>query len=407
MSEPRRSESGPPGVVVLHNRYLIPGGEDQVFAAEADLLEAHGHPVTRHVVDNEAIADRSRLALAVDTVWSRRSYRDLRRLFRDSGARIAHFHNILPQISPAAYYAARAEGLAVVQTLHNYRLACPAATLMREGRVCEDCLGRPVAWAGMRHGCYRGSRTATGAVAAMLAAHRALGTWHKLVDLYIALSDFARDKHIQAGLPAGRIAVKPNFLAQDRGPGSGGGGFVLFIGRLSPEKGLRPLLDAWRAEPLPWPLHIYGDGPLAAEVAAAAAATAQIRWFGWQPADRIAEALRRAEALVLPSLWFEGFPMTMVEAYAAGLPVIASRIGSLAELVAEGRTGLLVPPGDAPALSAAVRKLAADAGGQAMLAAGARRAFETRYTAQRNYEELAALYGRVLGRAALARRKAA
>ena len=155
-------------------------------------------------------------------------------------------HNFFPLISPAVYHAAQAEGCAVVQTLHNYRLSCPAGIFYREGRVCEDCLGKAVPWPGVLHGCYRGSRAGTAAVAAMLAGHRLIGTWRSKVDLYIALNEFMRQKAIAGGVPAGKIAIKPNFVSPDPGAGSGAGGFALFTARLNREKGVPELLAAWQ-----------------------------------------------------------------------------------------------------------------------------------------------------------------
>jgi glycosyltransferase involved in cell wall biosynthesis len=388
-----------PGVVVVHNRYLLPGGEDQVFAAETALLERHGHCVVRHAIGNERLQDRGRFALALGAVWSGESYRSLRRLFRESGAKVAHFHNILPQVSPAGYYAARAEGLAVVQTLHNYRLVCPVATMFRDGRVCEDCLGKRVAWPGILHGCYRGSRAATATVATMLAVHGAAGTWGRRVDLYLALTEFAKRKLIDGGLPGERILVKPNFLADDPGAGVGSGGYALYAGRLSPEKGIRVLLEAWEHHRPKLGLRILGDGPMAPEVRAAADRVPGLRWEGWQPREAVERAFRDAAILVMPSLWYEGFPMTAVEAYAAALPLVASDIGSLADIVVDGRTGRLVPPGDAAALARGVDEIAESPALLDRLRAGARAEYLARYTAERNYALLMEAYRAALARA--------
>ena len=392
-----------PGVVVVHNHYLLPGGEDQVFAAETALLECHGHPVVRHAVDNERIQERGRIALAVGAVWNRSSYRSLRKVFRESGAQVAHFHNILPQVSPAGYYAARAEGLAVVQTLHNYRLVCPVATLFRGGRVCEDCLGRRIAWPGIMHGCYRGSRSATAAVAAMLALHGVAGTWNHGVDLYLALTEFAKRKLIAGGLPRELIGVKPNFLASDPGVGDGAGGYALYAGRLSPEKGIRVLLEAWERHRPKLELRILGDGPMAAEVRAAVARVPGLRWEGWQPREMVERAFRDAAVLVMPSLCYEGFGMTAIEAYAAGLPVVASDIGSLADIVADGRTGRLVPPGDAAALARGVDEIVGSPALRDRLRSGARAEYLARYTAEQNYALLMEAYRTALARVQITR----
>lgn len=382
-------------VLVAHEFYQQPGGEDQCVAAEIAMLRAHGHEVTEYYVRNEAIDGMGRLGLAARTVWSGSSYRELRRVLRRQRPQVAHFHNTLPLISPAAYWAARAEGVRVVQTLHNFRLVCPNALLFRDGRVCEDCLGH-LPWPGIRHGCYRGSRAASTAVAAMLAAHRALGTWSKAVDRYVALTEFSRSKLVDGGLPARKVATKANFVYPDPGPGPGGG-YALFVGRLAAEKGLRLLLDAWPLLDGTVPLKIVGDGPLAPAVRAAVGADAAIEWLGPQPLDSVYRLIGEAAFLVLPSECYENFPRVLIEAFAKGTPVLASRLGAMAELVEDGRTGWLFAPGDAAALAAAVRRALADASALAGLRQAARRTYEERFTAERNHRDLIAIYRQALG----------
>ena len=188
-------------ILVVHNYYKQPGGEDQCVAAEVALLKAHGHEVIPYSVRNDSIDTLGRLTVASRTIWSRSAYREVRQLIRTHRPQIAHFNNTFPLISPAAYYAARAEGVRVVQTLHNFRLLCPNALFFRNGRVCEDCLGRSFPWPGIAHKCYRGSRMASAAAAAMVAVHRVLGTWREAVDVYVALTEFSRQKFIAGGLP--------------------------------------------------------------------------------------------------------------------------------------------------------------------------------------------------------------
>lgn len=381
-------------ILMAHTCYQQPGGEEQVFAAEAALLEAHARRVVRHTLHNDRAGTMSVPALAVATLWNRAAARDLRRACRETGATIAHFHNTFPLMSPAVWYAARAEGAAIVQTIHNYRLLCPSATLYRDGAVCEDCLGKRVAWPGVAHGCYRGSRAATAVVAALLGTHRALGTWRDLPDVYIALTHFARAKLIEGGLPAERIVVKPNFVAPDPGPGDGSGGYVLFAGRLSAEKGIVPLLEAWTRFDPGVPLRIVGDGPLAATVAAAAEHHPVIQWLGRRPHAEVGVLMGGAVAVIVPSLWYESCPMVVLEAFAKGTPVIASNLGALAELVDHGRTGRLFRPGAAADLAVQVAKLCAEA---PALRAAARAEFEAKYTAGRNYALLSAIYDRARG----------
>jgi len=201
-------------IVFVHERYQQAGGEDPIFAAESDLMEAFGHSVVRYTEDNARIADMTPVTVATSTVWSRRAHDELRALFKSFRPDVVHFHNTFPLISPSGYYAARAEGVPVVQTIHNYRLVCPSATLFRDGRPCVDCVGRSVPWPAVQHACYRDSRPASLVVAGMLSTHRLLQTWNRLVHVYIAPSEFARQQLISGGL------VRGDRRAEDRDQGA-------------------------------------------------------------------------------------------------------------------------------------------------------------------------------------------
>jgi glycosyltransferase involved in cell wall biosynthesis len=376
-------------ILLVHNFYQQAGGEDQVFADEGALLESHGHTVERYTVHNSAVDSMGKLELARRTVWNSRSAAAITDAVKQSGASVVHFHNTFPLISPAAYQAAHRAGAAVVQTLHNYRLMCPAATLFREGRVCEDCIGRTIPWPGVSHKCYRNNRAASAAIAVMLTVNRARGTYRDDVDAYIALTQFSRSKFLQAGFPADRIVVKPNFVAPDPGIGQPNGEFAVFVGRLTEEKGIRFLLYAWRVLGKRLPLKILGDGPLRGEVEAAAAAGPGIQYLGRKPLADIYDILGGAQALVFPSLWYEGLPRTIIESFAKGTPVLASRLGSMAELVDHGVNGLLFEPANEADLAAQVATLVAD---PFKMRSGARQTFESRYTAEQNYPALMAIY---------------
>jgi glycosyltransferase involved in cell wall biosynthesis len=379
-------------VLLVHNSYQQPGGEDQVFTAEGHLLEAHGHEVVRYTVHNDKVRGKNPLTLAGTTVWNRAVYGELRSLIREERPQVAHFHNTLPLISPSAYYAARAEGIPVVQTLHNYRLLCSNALFYRQGRVCEDCLGKAVPWPGVVHACYRGSRAASGATVAMLTAHRALGTWKGAVDSYIALSEFARRKFIEGGLPAEKISVKPNFLDPDPGMGEGRGEYFLFVGRLSREKGVDTLLAAWERLGERVPLKIVGDGPLASGVAESVGRFEEVEWLGRQPKDQVLALMKDARALIFPSTCYENFPIVLAEAYAVGLPMIASDLGSMSSLVDHGRTGLHFRPGDPRDLATLVEWASAHPTRLKQMRGEARAEFETKYTAAKNYSRLKDIY---------------
>jgi glycosyltransferase involved in cell wall biosynthesis len=381
-------------VLLCHNYYQQPGGEDQSFAAEARLLEARGHAVLRYTLHNDAIAGMGRLAVARKTLWNADAHAEVRRLIRRERPAVLHCTNTFPLLSPAVYYAARAEGVPVVQSLRNYRLLCPGALLLRDGKVCEECLGKLVPWPAVRHRCYRQDRGASAVVAALNVGHRALGTWSRAVDLYFTPSEFARRKYIEGGFAAERLAVKPNFIEPDPGPGSGRGGYAIFVGRLSAEKGLDTLLAAWQGPDVPLPLKVVGDGPLAEVVRTAARHNAGIEWLGRRTPEVVLDLVGAAAVLVMPSTWYETFGRTVLEAFARGTPVVASRIGALAELVAEGRTGLLFEPGNAAELAAKVRALLADPAALARLRQSARRDYETKYTGEINYRLLLDLYQR-------------
>jgi glycosyltransferase involved in cell wall biosynthesis len=374
-----------PRVAVIHNRYQQPGGEDVVFASEAELLERNGHEVVRYELDNDAIGNMGRVALARTTVWNGAAYAELRRLFASHRPDIAHFHNTFPLVSPAGYYAARREGVAVVQTLHNFRLACPNALFYRDGHVCEDCSGKVVPWPGVLHACYRGSRAASGVTAAMLAVHRLRGTWSRMVDVYIALTAFARERFVAHGLPAERIAVKPNFVPADASPvGEHRGAFALYAGRLVAEKGVQTMLDAWDRARLPsgFSLKVVGSGPLES---LRDVPRPGVEWLGHQPAACVAALMRDAAFLVFPSEWYEGFPLTLAEAFAAGLPVIASREGAAAEIVEHGRTGRHFRSGDPADLADQLEWASTHDAEMARMGQAARAVFEAKYTAERNY----------------------
>ena len=385
-------------ILAVHNRYQRPGGEDQVFVDETALLESRNHRVLRYEVHNDQVKQVNRLTLAKDTVWNTSAYRELGALIRRERPDVVHFHNTLPLVSPAGYYAARAEGVPVIQTLHNYRLLCPVALFFRDGGVCEDCMGKAVPWPGVVHRCYRGSLAASGVIATMLTIHRALRTWTEMVDVYVALTEFARNKFIEGGLPAGKIVVKPNFVAPDPGRGQGGGGYALFVGRLAAEKGTGTMLAAWDRLGTRIPLKIVGDGPLRDRVVEAAARQSNVEWLGHRPVEEVHALMGKADMLVFPSEWYETFGRVAVEAFAAGTPVIAANIGAVAELVEHGRTGLEFRPGDPEDLVTQVEWAMSHPAELRRMRDEVRAEFEAKYTAERNYRALMEIYEAALER---------
>jgi glycosyltransferase involved in cell wall biosynthesis len=384
-------------ILIAHNLYQQAGGEDQCVSAEIEILRAHGHEVTEYRLHNDEINAMGRLVVGLRTVWSQPAFQELRSLFRRYRPQIAHFHNTFPLISPAAYYAARLEGIRVVQSLHNFRLICANALFFRDGEVCEACLGRVIPWPAVTGKCYRGNRSASAAVGTMQAVHRLLGTWSRAVDAYIALTRFSADKLAAGGVPAHKIEVKSNFVHPDPGTGRGAGGYAVFVGRLSAEKGLTTLLEAWRHLDGTLPLRIIGDGPLAGLVQDEAARNPAIHWVGKQQPDAVYDMIGEAVFLITPSRCYENFPRAIAEAFAKGTPVIASRLGAMAEIVDDGRTGLLFNPGDAQDLAARVQQISQDKSRLAHLRLAARKEFAEKFTAASNYRRLMMIYQRALG----------
>ncbi|HEX6962805.1 MAG TPA: glycosyltransferase [Lacipirellula sp.] len=380
-------------VLLCHTYYMQRGGEDRSFEEERELLLAHGHRVVEYVRRNDELAAMNPLAAAKKTLWNGAAGRDVAELIRRERPDVLHATNTFPLISPAVCHVAHRHGVAVVQALRNYRLLCANSYLMRDGRPCEACVGRTIPWPAIRHGCYRDSAAATAVVAGMQMLHRTLGVWRRKVDAFFTLTHFAREKFVSAGLPPERIHVKYNSVSEPGRLGPGDGGYLVFAGRLSPEKGVATLLEAWKQDASLPSLKVAGDGPLAPAVQAAAAADSRIQWLGQVPTAQVSRVIGGATALVMPSVWYETFGRTIAEAFAAGTPVIASNLGAMAELVAHGRTGRLFEPGSAAALAAQVRRLAMTSPAElTAMRAAARREYQSRYTPEHNYARLLDIY---------------
>ncbi|MGY3528589.1 glycosyltransferase family 4 protein [Bradyrhizobium embrapense] len=378
-------------ILVAHNRYQGRGGEDVVFEAEVDLLRGAGHDVETLTVSNEAInslAARIATTLSIaDNAEGKRAMAEAIDRFRPD---IVHVHNFFPLLSPAVFDVCRQQRVPAVVTLHNYRTICTGGMLLRDGRICHKCLDRSHLW-GVAHRCYRGSLPGSLASAYMIAQHRRRGTWTRPGVRLIALTQFARTLFTQAGFDAGRIDVKPNFMADPGAPDpaiprTG----LLYVGRLSREKGVGVLLDAVAGTGVP--LRIVGEGPERA--ALEARAPANVRLLGALSRSEVLREMASARALVVPSLWYEGFPMVVVEAFAQGTPVIASEIGGLAEVVTAGTTGALVPPGDAAALGQRIAELLDAPARATVWGKAARAAYLERYAPDENLRLLEAIYAR-------------
>lgn len=393
-------------ILLGHTYYMQRGGEDCCYEEERDYLRAHGHDVVEYVRHNEDMTRLGSLAAAATTLWNRQAAREVGELIAAERPDVVHLTNTFPLISPAVCYAAQRAGVPVVHALQNYRWLCANGYLMRDGGPCEDCLTSRLPWQAVKHRCYRDSAAASAAVVAMQVVHRRLGNWLSKVDAFFAPTEFARQRFIAGGFPAERVHVKCNFVDPDPGVGTGDGDYVAFVGRLSPEKGIGTLLAAWASDAALPPLVIVGDGPLRDTVAKAAVQDARIQWRGHLPLAEVHGVVGRAKALAMTSLWYETFGRTMAEAFAAGTPVIASRLGAMTELVDDGRTGWHFATGDAADLAAEVRQLAGTPPEKLQsMRSAARAEYETHFTAERNYARLMEIYAAAIR--AAGRRRAA
>jgi glycosyltransferase involved in cell wall biosynthesis len=381
-----------PQILSAHNYYQQPGGEDQVFISEGALLEASGHSVIRYTKNNDYIKNNNSVMLLQNILWNKSVYKELTAIIEKHQPAIAHFHNTFPLISPAAYEAAQSLGVPVVQTLHNYRLMCSNALLLKKGNICEDCVGKQIPWPGVLHACYRNSHIQTAVVAAFLTHHHLIGTWKNKVNCFIALSEFSRQKFIQSGIAAEKIIVKPNFVYPDPKGHKQTGKYALFVGRLSDEKGLNILLKAWQTLIPPIPLKIIGDGPLVQRVHKVVRQLPHIEYLGFSSKEKIYSVMREASFLIIPSTAYENFPLSAVEAYSISLPVICSGHGALEEIIIDGKTGLHFTPGSAADLIEKVEWAWTHTKEIREMGSYAREEFEQKYTSAINYLQLIKIY---------------
>ena len=376
-------------ILIVHNAYQQRGGEDSVVDSEITLLRSHGHEVATYFRNNDDITSMPAVKVAIQTLWSSTTVTELTALINLFKPDVIHVHNTLPLISPAVYWVANRAGVPIVQTLHNFRLNCISALYLRDNKICEDCVGH-LPWRGVKHKCYRDSTTASTVLAGVLTLHRVLGTYKNKVSRYIALNDFCRNKFIQGGLPADLLAVKPNFVDAPlplKLPRHG----ILFVGRLSVEKGIESLAKA--ADLLSDPqLRVVGDGAQAALLDHIEG----VSKVGLLPSDKVRQEMNSALAFVIPSIWYENFPRTIVEAFAAGLPVIASRIGALADIVTDGETGLLFDPGNAQDLAHKMAWALNHPEQMAIMGQKARAVYDEKYTSEQNYMQLIDIYRSVI-----------
>jgi glycosyltransferase involved in cell wall biosynthesis len=389
---------------MLHNRYREFGGEDAVLDAEVKLLQANGVEVQVVLFNNEVELGRKipqTIEMGRRSAWSADSAQRITEQCRQFRPHIAHIHNFWMRLTAAAHQACQSEGVPTVQTLHNFRPLCLNAQFLRNGVVCQDCLGK-VPWRGVLRRCYRNSILSSAAVANMIMVNRRRRTWQDLVDAFIVMSEHTRRQFIAGGFPAERILLKANFIFDpgiETAPPSSSR-TIAYIGRLSPEKGVQHLLSSWGMLTLAKParLLIVGDGPARAELQQQARqlglAEPGVVFTGWKAREEVQALLSSVRAWVLPSLWFEGggCPVALVEALAAGRALIISKLGGLSEMVEDEQNGLHCVPGDPGSLATAITRILSDDALADMLGRNARQTFEARHMPSQNFQRLMEVY---------------
>jgi glycosyltransferase involved in cell wall biosynthesis len=387
-------------IVVAHNRYRSnsPSGENQVVDREAELLRRAGHEVVAHERESDEIRDFSpvdKALIPARIVWSGPERCRFSQMLRQVRPDVVHVHNTFPLLSPSVVAACRQHDVPVVMTLHNFRLICSNAMLSKGGEPCRRCVGRMPA-AAVRHGCYRGSSVRTLPVAAGIATHRVLRTWRRLVGRFVVPSEFSRRILAAGGLPHERMIVKPHFVDDPGRVRDGAGHDVLYLGRLSSEKGIDLLIEAWAQRTEQGRLLIVGDGPLRQRVQRWADDAASVTYLGPQDRSRCVELLLQARCVVVPSAVEESFGLAVVEAFACGVPVIATAMGALCELVVDGQSGWVVPSGDAGAMADRIDRALTDPELASIMGKHARKRYEERYSAEVNLAVLEGLYDQVM-----------
>ena len=392
-------------IALVHNYYLEPGGEDRAFEDEQRLLVDRGHDVLPIVFHNREFANWSVEERLTRPIWNRASYDRVLKQLRRHRTEIVHIHNTLVVASPSVIHAAKATNAAVVQTVHNFRPLCLNGLLFRNGKVCESCLNWHSSLPGILRGCYRQSRAASAGAASVQAGHTLAGTWKNKIDLYLAPTEFVREKLIQGGFSSDAIAVRPHFVFETNSASpvpyadrTGGRPRVVFVGRLSPEKGIRTLLEGWKLVPHPHAeLVVIGSGPLSPYVESAAQSDKRVVAAGHLSPQEVRQYLETAACVVVPSDCYESFGKVVIEGFAVGTPVIVSGHGSLATIVRTGEEGIHFRPGDASDLARQITLLLRDQQMAQRLSEGAKRRFIEQFTAEHIYDATMTLYEHAIG----------
>ncbi|MBR3873258.1 MAG: glycosyltransferase family 4 protein [Clostridia bacterium] len=381
-------------ILIVHNQYKLAGGEDTVAQNEGELLQSHGHEVHYYIRRNEEIGRMNlfgKIKLACCTFFSWRSYREIDRIIRQNQIDVVHVHNTVPLVSCAVYYAAKKNGCTLVQSIHNMRMLCPTGLMIREDRVCEDCVKKGLHCA-VKYGCYHGSKQESAVLAGSIAFHRMIGTYRK-VDAYLVTTEFNR-KLLEQVVPAEKIYWKPYYSdSETKSPEGKTRDYFIYISRLEHLKGIQVALEAFRKLPNE-KLVVLGVGPdeEKAHRYVQQHKMSNVTFLGFKAKKEMVELLYNAKALVFPTQWYEGYPMTIVESLAVGTPIIGSDIGNVGTIVKNHVNGLTFAYNDPADLAEKVQYLASHQEEARQLEAGAQNTFVNEHLPQKVYEQTISVY---------------
>jgi len=382
-------------ILLIHNTYQHKGGEDSVLKNEYQLLKEN-NSVEKLLFNNDNIKSSfDKLKIGFNSIYNDSSAKIVEKKIKEFSPDIIHVHNFFPIASPSIFYVANRLNIPIVMTIHNYRLICPNALLFKNNEICEKCINKSFAIDGVLNGCYRESRVQTFALALMSYIHKKRKTWNTKIDKYIALTNFAKNKILNSSLNLddNKIVIKPNFV-EDNGFDYDKEEYFLFVGRLSIEKGIKLLLKSFEENHKK--LIIIGSGPLEAVVKESSQKNSNIKYVGYQNKEFIINKLKKAKALIFTSIWYEGMPMTILEAFSVGTPIIAPNIGGPNEIVKNHINGLIYESNNLNSLSSKIEILASENKLHKQLCVGARKSYEEGYTVAKNYKLLMDIYKGVI-----------
>lgn len=380
-------------VLMAHNYYKVPGGEDTVFHNEVKMLDKNGHKVTKYTRHNDEIKGGvlSKLKLGIDTIFSLKTYKEVKKLIDENDIDIVHVHNTLPLISPSIYYAARAKKVPIVQTIHNFRLLCPGATFTRCGEICEDCVSKGLEQS-LKHKCYRNSLSQTFIMYIMLKLHRIIGIYDKIN--YITLTEFNKQKLSTLVKDESKIHVKPNFIEKREDIERTLEDYFVYIGRLDDIKGINFLVEAWKNIDKDINLYIIGTGPEEENLKHIISENRlnNVKLLGFMKREDAFKVIEKSRAIIIPSKWYEGFPMTIAESFSLGVPVIGSKLGNIESIVDDERNGLLFTTNNKESLKEVINKVFHDRELNISLGNNAYKVFKEKYTDEENYRSIEKIY---------------